>query len=229
MKKVSLKVKERDSFGGPESRRLRREGWVPGVLYGGGNESRPFSIEAKTLRKAFGHERGNVLIELEFDGADGSHSAILKEYQSDPVGGGLLHVDLLEIRMDQPIESNVYIELVGTAQGVRDGGIIDHGLRELHIRCLPKDIPSQIEVGVEALGIGDSLRVSDIVAPPGAEILDDPDTHVVGVMAPKLVVEEVPAEEVEEGAEAAAEGEAAPAAGEKPPVGEAGEGGEGEG
>ncbi|MHB8859473.1 MAG: 50S ribosomal protein L25 [Thermoleophilia bacterium] len=213
MKKVSVKVKERDNFGSPESRRLRNQGWIPGVLYGGGNEGTPLSVEAKALKHALGRERGNVLLELTFEGQDKAHSAILKEHQNDPRSGSLLHVDFLEVRMDQPIESTVQIELIGTAQGVRDGGILDHGLRELHIRCLPTVMPSQVEVDVAALNIGDSVRVSDVTAPEGVEILDDPDAHVAGVMAPKLVVEEVP-EELEEGAEAAAEGEA-PAGGEE--------------
>lgn len=222
MKKVSVKVKERDSFGSPESRRLRNQGWIPGVLYGGGNDGTPLSVEEKALKHALGHERGNVLLELTFEGKDKAHSAILKEYQNDPRSGSLLHVDFLEVRMDQPIESTVHIELTGTAQGVRDGGILDHGLRELHIRCLPTVMPSQVEVDVAALNIGDSVRVSDVTAPEGVEILDDPDTHVAGVMAPKLVVEEVPAEELEEGAEAAAEGEAAAAGEEKAAEGEGG-------
>jgi len=224
MKKVEVSVKERESFGSPESRRMRKEGWIPGVLYGSGIENTPLSVEEKGLKAALGHERGNVILDLTFEGKKKVHPAILKEYQNDPISGHLLHVDFLEVRMDKPIDSTVHVELVGTAFGVREGGILDHGLRELHIRCLPTDMPGQIEVDVEALNIGDSLRVSDVTAPAGVEILDDPDAHIAGVMAPKLVVEEV-AEEVEEGAEGApaAEGEGAPAE-EKPA-----EGGESEG
>jgi large subunit ribosomal protein L25 len=226
MKKVELTVKERDSFGSPESRRMRNEGWIPGVLYGGGKDSVSLTIEEKALRQALGRgRRGNVILELTFDGQSQGHPAILKEYQNDPVSGHLLHVDFLEVRMDQPIESKVTVELIGTAQGVKDGGILDHGMRELHIRCLPTDMPGEIQVDVSALNINDSLRVSEVVAPDGVEILDDPEAHVAGVMVPKIVVEEVP-EEGEEGVEgeAAAEGEAAPAGEEKPA-----EGGESEG
>ncbi len=225
MKKVEVTVKERESFGSPESRRLRKEGWIPGVLYGGGNDSVPLSVEEKALKHALGHERGNVILELTFAGKKKSHPAILKEYQNDPISGHLLHVDFLEVRMDQPIDSTLRVDLVGTAQGVRDGGILDHGLRELHIRCLPTDMPGQFEVDVSALNIGESLRISDVTPPAGVEILDDPDTHIAGVMAPKLVVEEVPEEELEEGAEAApAEGEAAAGGEEKPAEAGGGEG-----
>lgn len=215
MKKVELIVKERDSFGSPESRRMRNEGWIPGVLYGGGKDSMPLTVEEKALKQALGRgQRGNVILDLTFEGKSQAHPAILKEYQNDPINGHLLHVDFLEVRMDQPIESTVRLELVGTAQGVKDGGILDHGMRELHIRCLPTDMPGQIEADVSALNIGESMRVSEVTAPAGVEILDDPEAHIAGVMAPKLVVEEVP-EEGEEGAEAAAEGEAAPAGEEK--------------
>lgn len=224
MKKVEVTVKERESFGSPESRRMRREGWIPGVLYGSGiSESVPLTVEEKELKRALGHERGNVILDLTFEGKNKVHPAILKEYQNDPVSGHLLHVDFLEVRMDQPIDSTVRVEFVGTPQGVRDGGIIDHGLRELHIRCLPTAMPGQIEVDVEALNIGDTLRVADVKPPEGVEILDDPEVHIAGVMAPKLVVEEEV--EGEEGVEAAAEGAApAEAAEEKPAEGEGGEG-----
>jgi len=219
MKKVAVTVKERDSFGSPESRRMRREGWIPGVLYGGaGSETMALSVEAKALKQAMGRERGNVILDLTFEGKNKAHPAILKEYQNDPISGSLLHVDFIEVRMDQPIDSTVRIELVGTAQGVKDGGILDHGLRELHIRCLPTDMPGHVDVDVSALNIGDSLRVSEVTAPKDVEILDDPEVHVAGVMAPKLVVEEEVVEELEEGAEAvegeaAAEGEGKPAEG----------------
>jgi len=225
MKKVEIMVKERGSFGSPESRRLRREGWIPGVLYSGGSAAVPLTVEEKALKQALGHERGNVILDLTFDGKKKAHSAILKEYQNDPMSGSLLHVDFMEVRMDKPIDSMLRIDLIGTAQGVRDGGVIDHGLRELHIRCLPTNMPGQFEVNVEPLVIGDSIRVSDLTPPAGVEILDDPEAHVASVLAPKLVVEEVPAEEGEEGAEAAAEG--APGGEEKSAEGGGGEKGEG--
>lgn len=221
MKQVELKVSERSDFGSPEARRMRREGLIPGVLYGSGKESVPLSVEEKALRQALGHGHSNVILNLTFKDKSKSHAAILKEHQTDPVTGGLLHLDFIEVSMDQPIESTVHVQLVGIAIGLRDGGIMDHALRELHIRCLPTNIPAEIECDVEALGIGDSARVSDLKVPAGVEILDDPETMIAAVMAPKIVVEEV----TEEEAVAAEEG-AVPAAGaeEKPAEGEGGEG-----
>lgn len=222
MKQVELKVSERSDFGSPEARRMRRQGLIPGVLYGGGRESVALSVEEKELRQALGHGHSNVILNLTFKDKSKSHAAILKEYQSDPVTGSLVHLDFIEVSMDQPIESTVHIQLVGTAIGLRDGGIMDHAHREVHIRCLPTDIPSEIECDVEALNIGDSVRVSDLKAPAGVEILDDPETMIAAMMAPKLVVEEA----VEEEAAAAAEAGAAPGAEGEAKSAE-GEGGEG--
>lgn len=205
MNKVELKVQERESFGSPEARRLRKTGMVPGVLYGSGQDSTPLSVDEKALRKALGREPGSVVLALVFEGQKKEHPAVLKEYQTDPRTSSLLHVDFMEIRMDQPVEAHIRIELGGAAAGVREGGVMDQGLRELHIRCLPTDIPELIEHDVEELAIGDTLRVADIKVPAGVEILDDPETPVASVHPPTVIREE---EEIaaEEGA---AEGEAA--------------------
>ncbi|MFA5801146.1 MAG: 50S ribosomal protein L25 [Thermoleophilia bacterium] len=216
MKKVKLAVKERDSFGSPEARRMRKSGWIPAVLYGDGESSKALAVEEKALKHALGRERGNVILSLTIEGSKDAHAAILKEYQPDPLGRGILHVDFLEVSMDKPIEASIHLELTGTPQGVKDGGILDQSHRELQIRCLPGDMPSSIEYDVSEMVIGDSIRVSDLTPPPGVEILSDSESGVASVLAPKLVVEEVTEEEAEEGAEAAAEG--APAE-EKPAEG----------
>jgi large subunit ribosomal protein L25 len=212
MKRVQLKVSQRESTGSAEARRMRRAGIIPGIVYGV-KGSVAVSVEEKALRQALGRDRGSVIIDLDIDGKGEAkqHPAIIKEYQSDPITGSLMHIDFIEVRMDKPIESMVHIELAGTPIGLRDGGILEHSLREVHVRSLPNDIPSKIEAGIDELGIGDSIRVSDLQAPQGCEILNDPETLIAAVMAPKLVVEEVPAEEEEvEGAPAAEGG--APAA-----------------
>lgn len=214
MKKVELIVKERESFGSPESRRLRKTGWIPGVLYGSGN-SVPLTVEERELRKVLSGTRGNVIISLTFEGQKKAHPAILKEFQPDPVGTGMLHVDFLEVRMDQPIEAHVVVELVGTAAGVQEGGILDQSLREVTVRCLPADMPETIEFDISALNIGDSIRVSDLAAPANTEILTDPEMGLASVITPTILVEEGPEEELTEeelaaraAAEEAGEGEA---------------------
>lgn len=221
MKKVELKVRERESFGSAESRRLRKSGWIPGVLYANGENSTPLSIEEKSLKRALGSEGGSAILTLTFEGKQKEHPAILKEYQANPLGRGLMHVDFMEVRMDQPVEAIVRLELEGTPVGVREGGILDHTLRELHVRCLPADIPESIHLNVEEMQIGDSLKVADIHAPSKCELLNEPESQVASVMAPTLAREGAAAEEG-----GAAEGaEAAPA--EQPAEGEAGAGAEG--
>ena len=215
MANIELLVKERTDKGSAEARRIRRGGWVPGVLYSGGNEATALEVEEKALKRALGHEGGSVILDLTFEGNKKVHPAILKEYQLNPKGNGMLHVDFMEIRMDKPVEAHVRLELTGQSAGVRDGGIMDQSLRELQIRCLPADIPEGIQYDVEAMQIGDSIRVADVAPPPGVEILNDAEAQVASVIAPTLVTEEVPAEEVEGAEEAAAE-----AAAEKPAEGE---------
>ena len=209
MKKVELTVKERESYGSPDSRRLRKTGLIPGVLYGDG-DSKPLSVEERQLRKVLSGSRGNVIISLTFEGQQQSHPAILKEFQPDPVGTGLLHVDFLEVRMDQPIEAHVIVELVGTPLGVQEGGILDQSLREVSVRCLPADMPELIEFDISEMNIGDSIRVSDLVAPANAEITTDPEMGLASIITPTILVEEVPEEELtEEELEARAAAEAA--------------------
>ncbi len=211
METIELIVKERDSFGSAEARRMRQTGWIPGVLYSGGNNAVALTVEGKALRRALGSEGGSVVLNLTFEGKKKSHPAILKEYQASPAGSGMLHVDFMEIRMDKPVEAHVRLELTGQSAGVRDGGVMDQSLRELQIRCLPGDIPESIQFDVEKMQIGDSIRVSDLTPPPGVEILNDVEAQVASVIPPTLVKEEVPAEEGEEAVEAEAE-----AAEEKP-------------
>ncbi|RJQ46159.1 MAG: 50S ribosomal protein L25 [Gaiellales bacterium] len=227
MKKVELTVKERESFGSPESRRLRRTGWVPGVLYGSG-DSKPLSVDERELRKVLSGSRGNIIISLTFEGDKKAHPAILKEFQPDPVGTGLLHVDFLEVRMDQPIEANVIIELVGTPEGVQEGGILDQSLREVSVRCLPADMPEMIEFDISALNIGDSIRVGDLTAPDKTEITTDPEMGVASIITPTVLVEEEAGEELteEELAAQAAAAEAGEVAGEAPDAAEEAEAGE---
>jgi large subunit ribosomal protein L25 len=229
MKKVQLTVKEREGFGSPESRRLRDTGWIPGVLYGA-SDSKPLSVDERELRKVLSSSRGNVIIALSFEGNKKEHSAILKEYQPDPLGAGLLHVDFLEIKMDKPIEANVLLDMVGTSAGVSEGGILDQSVREVLVRCLPADMPEVIEYDVTEMNIGDSIRISDLVAPEKVEILNDADLGVASVITPTILVEEEPeeelteeelealalAEEAGEGVEEGAEGEG----GEEAPAGE---------
>ena len=205
-------VAQRAETGSRETRRLRKQGFVPGVLYGNGDPV-AISVAERELRRALTGEGGlHAILDVEIDGAGKTHPSILKDYQVDKIRGGVTHVDLQEVRLDQTIHASVAVQLVGgeNAPGVREGGVLQQPLRELSVEALPLEIPEHIDLDVSGLSIGNSLRVSDVTVPDGVKLLDDPDTVVASVTAPTRVVE--PEVEGEEGAEAA-EGEAPAAEG----------------
>ena len=221
--RTKLVVEQREQTGSRETRRLRKQGFVPGVLYGNGDPV-AISVAERELRRALTGEGGlHAILDVEIDGAGKTHPSILKDYQVDKIRGGVTHVDLQEVRLDQTIHASVAVQLVGgeNAPGVREGGVLQQPLRELSVEALPLEVPPAIELDVSALAIGDNLRVSDVTVPEGVKLLDDPETVVASVTAPTRAIElEVEAAEGEEAAEAA-EGEA-PAAEAAEPAAERG-------
>ncbi len=212
-----LHARMRDSSGKGVARKLRREGFIPAVLYGAHTASVLLALEPRALMKAVATEAGaNTLITLRVDGnADLSQKVVmLRDLQVDPVRRTPLHADLYEVRMDETITVSIPVRIVGKAAGVEEGGILDHSLRELEIECLPGSIPDGVEVDVSALTIGDSIHVSDLKLPEGVKVLEDGGTPVVAVTTPAAEeVAPVPAEGEAVAVEGApAEGEAAAAA-----------------
>ena len=222
--RTKLVVALREQLGSAESRRLRRTGHVPGVLYGDGDPV-SISVSERELRRALTGAGGlHAILDVEIDGAGKAHPSILKEYQLDPVKGGVTHVDLHEVRLDRPIQAAVTVQLIGgdDAPGVREGGVLSQPLRELNVEALPLEVPEHIEVAVSAMEIGGTLRVADVTAPEGVTLLDDPESVVATITAPTREVEPEPVEgeegelaegeeaegEAPEGAEAAAESDA---------------------
>jgi large subunit ribosomal protein L25 len=214
--RVKLKVQARESRGSAASRRLRAQGLIPGVLYGDGGEAQPFCIEERELRRVLTGEHGlhailDVVLE---DGGQKAHHAVLKEYQLDPTRPRLLHVDLQEVRLDQAIQTQVVVELVGESEGQKEGGVLSQINREVHVEALPMEVPDRLELDVSRMVIGDTLRVSDLRIPEGVKLLDDPETVLATVTPPMRIEEpEVPEEELEEGElpeGEVAEGEEAP-------------------
>lgn len=225
---ATLKAEPRDGTGKGAARKLRATGRVPGILYGSGVESTPISVSSKDLLHLF--HQGVSLVELEYDGT--THLTIPREVQRDHIHSRYIHIDFLAVRRDEKVTLNIEVRETGEAAGVKSGGVIEHHLREVEIECLPSDVPEIIDLDVTALEIGDLLRVRDVVAPPGVEILTDPDTPVISVITPAALRTEadltLPGEEAAEGEVAeAAEGEAS-AEGEAPaaeaPADEGGEG-----
>jgi large subunit ribosomal protein L25 len=215
-----LTVARRERLGSSETRRLRKQGLVPGVLYGR-DEPISICIEERELRRALTGAGGlHSILDVQVDGTGTSHASILKEYQVDKVRGHVTHVDLQEVRLDQPIHAAVTVQLHGgeDAPGVREGGVLSQPLRELNVQALPLEVPEHIDLDVSQMATGDTLRVSDVKVPDGVTLLDDPETVVATVTAPTREVEPEPEEPLEgeeaeaEATEEAAESEAEPEA-----------------
>ncbi len=207
--RTKLVVTARESLGSRVSRRLRKEGRIPGVLYGGG-EPVAISVAERELRRALTGSAGlHSILDVEIDGHGKTHASILKEYQVDKVRGHITHVDLQEVPLDKPIHAQVTVHLLGgdDAPGVREGGVLSQPLREVNVEALPLEVPEHLDLDVSHMGIGDTLRIADVGATQGVTLLDDPETVVATITAPTREVEPEAAEGVEG---EAAEGEEAP-------------------
>lgn len=200
---MKLLVSERAILGSAESRRLRRQGLIPGVLYGR-EQPHPIAVPERDLRTALTSQGGlNAVLDVVIDGGK-AHSSVLKDYQLDRIRGIITHVDLQEVRLDQPIHATVPVHLVGEAAGSKEGGVVSQSVTEINVEALPMEIPSHIDFDISELQVLDVARLGQIVLPDGVTLLDDPEAALVGVTVVSETVEEEAA-----GDEAAA-GEAAP-------------------
>jgi len=205
MEKVILKVETRKDTGKRVAKALRLKGLIPAIVYKGGKEATNLQLIRKDLESVLHTGAGeNVIITLEISGDTKSKTktVLIKEMQRDPIKNLILHVDFNEISLTDTLKVNVPLSVHGEAAGVvKDGGILEHIMWELHVECLPTNIPAKIEVDVSALNIGDSIFVKNIKLPEGVKVLNDPELIAIIVKPPKV---EVP---VEEAAEASAEPE----------------------
>ena len=185
--KFDLAVTVREKTGKGAARQLRRDGKVPAVLYGHG-ECLLLTINPDGLMKILkSHAGGTSLISLDIAGVKSKpkRTALLRDFQVDPVEGHVLHADLFEISMDKPIRVKVPLHVIGgTPEGVKEGGILHHNMRELHIECLPSALPDFIEVDASTLKIGQGIHLKEITKKDGLRYMDDPDQMVVSVAAP---------------------------------------------
>jgi large subunit ribosomal protein L25 len=221
----TLSADERPERGTRATRRLRREGLVPGVVYGGGSgDSVSFKVDSRVLRQVL--VDGSALIDLEVGGQ--TRPVIVKEQQLHPVRDEVMHIDLLEVRLDETIQTTVGVQVEGAeeAPGIKEGGVLEHVTHQLNIEALPTSIPDSIVVDVSRMEIAATMHLSEVAAPEGVTFLDDPEETIIATVVVPTEVEEP--EEIEEetelvGEEAeAAEAEAAEE-GEQPeaPEGEA--------
>jgi large subunit ribosomal protein L25 len=203
--KYELEVERREKAGKGVARQLRREGKIPGVLYGGG-KSQFLALEHNKARKLVLSQVGHTgLLTVRMPG-ESERVAVLQDHQLDPITGAILHIDLFEVSMDKSIRVKVPVSIIGAVPiGVKEGGIVHQPLREMHIECLPGLIPDHIEVTAENLGVGEGIHVKEVEAPEGVKVLDDPGLMVVHV-ATKISEAKLESLLTRE----AAEGEAAP-------------------
>jgi large subunit ribosomal protein L25 len=192
----TLKVAPRSDFGSRTSRRLRREGLVPGVVYAGGAEARPFQVAEREVRGVMAE--GHALFDLEIEGSK-AVPVVVKDQQLHPVRGSLQHIDLQEVKLDEAIQAEVTIELEGVedAPGVKASGVLEHVTREVLVEALPTEIPERIMLDVSAMEINDTLQLTAITPPDGVTfVADDPEEVTIVNLSPPRVEEAEP--EIEE-------------------------------
>jgi len=231
MSEIIVNAVSRESSTSNEARRLRREGKLPAVVYGGDKDSIAVTLVPRELLTILKSDSGqNTVFQVKIGDEDAAETVMVFDYQVDPIRHNLTHADLVRISMDKAIEVSVHLVFTGEPKGVEmDGGVLDQAMREVTVECLPTDIPESLEVDVSELEIGDSVRVVDIVVPRNVKVLVDEDTTLASVVPPvseedlEVAVEEVPfGEEVEpELVGEGEEGEAEPE--EKPEKEEAGD------
>lgn len=202
MADLQVKVTRRENTGKNESRRLRRTGRIPAVLYGEGKEAISISVDGRVVDRILHSEKGeNTIFQLAMEGTDLSRPAMVKEIQIDPVTDELVHADFIRISADTQLHVNVHVELVGVAVGVKvEGGRLDFQQREVTVACLPKDIPAKLTAQVADLHVGQSLRAGDIELPEGVELETDP-ALVLATVHARVAEEEAAVPEGEEGVE----------------------------
>jgi large subunit ribosomal protein L25 len=206
----TLKAAPRTEFGSRTSRRLRRKGLVPGVVYAGGSDARPFQVVEREVRTVL--SGGQALFDLELEGTK-KVPVVVKEQQLHPVRGSLEHIDLQEVKLDEAIQAEVAVELEGAdeAPGVKSGGVLEHVTREITVEALPTEIPERLVADVSAMEINDTLQLSVVPVPQGVKLVaDDPDEVTIATLSPPRVEEE-PEPAVEEEAELVGEEGEAPA------------------
>ena len=212
MAEIVVSAEGRTDRGKNAARRLRSKGLIPAVVYGGKGDAMSVAVDPKVLLRVLRSETGrNTILKLDL-GSEGKTSAILKQWQLDPVKESFLHADFYRIAMDVALRVKVPVAVKGEARGVKtDGGILELIMRFIEVECLPGDIPERIEIDVTDLGINDSLRISNVPVTAQIKIMEDADQVVVHVIAVKEEAAPVA------GAAPAAEGEA-PAGAAEPEV-----------
>jgi large subunit ribosomal protein L25 len=189
-----LKVKERKETGTRKVKHLRKQGWIPGIIYGHGEKSKPIMIkEEEIINVLHSMQSEATLLNLDYEGK--KLQVLMREVSRNPLTEKLLHVDFQHIHENEEVNVHVVLEFEGKPKGVEEGGILNIEHRDLIIRCLPKDIPEKIVVDVSNLEIGHSVHIKDLNIPVGVQVEEDPSSTVANILSPRKVVEVKPVEE----------------------------------
>lgn len=199
MAELNLEVTRREGTGKGIARRLRVDGKVPAVVYGAHREAVPITVDRKAVTELIQKSQHGIrsIFLLKMSGTDQSRHAMIKDIQINPISRKLAHIDFVRVLMDEKVRVAIPVHVSGLALGVKEGGILDFQVRELHVECLPGQIPDTIDIDVTPLGAHDYYRIADLKLPEGVKVLDDLERVVVGVTQLRAEVEEVPAEAVE--------------------------------
>ncbi len=225
MEKIILKAQVREETGKSSGSKLRKSGKIPGILYGHKKDPISLVMDEHNIREIIHNaQTENIIINLEIEGVDiADMVTIVRDVQHHPVTGDILHVDFMRVAMDEKININVPVKIIGVAKGVvEDGGILYHSIRQIMINSAPSEIPESIDIDVSELGVGGTIHISDIVENyKEIDFVSDLDMTLVHISAPKEI--ELPEEEVEEEGAEVAEGEEGSAKEEKETEGQAAE------
>jgi large subunit ribosomal protein L25 len=200
---IKVVKRDKDELKKNASRRLRAEGFIPATIYGQAAEPVSIKIDKKDFKELLKNRSiSNLIFDMHFkdDGKEKKETTLIKDFQKDPISTDFLHIDFIRIQMKKEVETSVHISLLNEEEaiGVKEGGgVIQHGLRDLHIACLPADIPERITYDVKELEMGQSIKVSDITAGEGIRILNNPEEVIVSIIHPTHLVVEQPVAEVE--------------------------------
>lgn len=204
MSQVKIVAEPRLTSGKGFARKARQAGRIPAVIYGTGIAPKALEIDALTMDRFLGTAASGRLFEVQV--GDKKHTVLMKDVQRDPARGTLLHVDFHEVPLDQAVQTAVPIIIVGETEREADGGVLALNMHEVQVSCLPTQIPDSVTVDVKALAMGETVAVADLVFPEGITAVDDPETAVVSIVAPRVVET---TEEADEAAEETASEEAA--------------------
>jgi large subunit ribosomal protein L25 len=196
MAEVTLEVTRREATGKEVAKKLRRDGKVPAVVYGGHREPVAITVDRKSVSELIQKSEHGIrsVFLLKMAGSDQQRHAMIKELTIDPISRRMTHIDFVRVVMDEMVKVTIPVHTTGLAKGVKEGGLLDFQVRELHVECLPNAIPDSIDVDITELGGHEYFRVKDLKLPEGVRVLDDPERVVVGVTYARAEVSDAAAE-----------------------------------